>query len=250
MAQNISAKPAMTAQQAKFTGGGSAIATYKELSVGKSSWAFFIYNEVIQLLFSNLAGFFGFGFRGVLYPSLFKSCGKRPAIGRGVLLRNPGNIELGNKVILDDNSVLDSRGDAGQISIGDYVSIGRFSTVAAKEGSISLEDGVNIGSFCRIATQSKVRIGKSTLVAAYAYIGPGNHQIGDEDTPLISQDMENKGGVEIGEYAWIGTRATILDGVKIGARAIIGAHSLVKDDVPEGAIVVGTPAKVIGTIND
>ena len=103
--------------------------------------------------------------------------------------------------------------------------------------------------FAELLHNQKLKLEKSTLIAAYAYIGPGNHQIGDEDTPLISQEMENKGGVEIGEYAWIGTRATILDGVKIGARAIVGAHSLVKDDVPEGAIVVGTPAKVIGTVD-
>ena len=51
--------------------------------------------------------------------------------------------------------------------------------------------------------------------------------------------------VRIGSNSWIGTRATILDGVTIGQNAIVGAHSLVKDDVPDGAVVAGTPAKIL-----
>jgi acetyltransferase-like isoleucine patch superfamily enzyme len=81
------------------------------------------------------------------------------------------------------------------------------------------------------------------LIAAYAYIGPGNHQLDEEGKPLIAENMVKKGGVTIGDNAWIGTRATILDGVTIGKNAVVGAHSLVREDVPEGAVVAGTPAK-------
>jgi acetyltransferase-like isoleucine patch superfamily enzyme len=38
-----------------------------------------------------------------------------------------------------------------------------------------------------------------------------------------------------------------MDGVKIGAHAVVGAHSFVKEDVPDYAVVVGTPAKVVGS---
>jgi acetyltransferase-like isoleucine patch superfamily enzyme len=40
---------------------------------------------------------------------------------------------------------------------------------------------------------------------------------------------------------------TVLDGVRIGAHAVVGAHSLVKDDVPDYGVVVGAPAKVVGS---
>ncbi len=38
--------------------------------------------------------------------------------------------------------------------------------------------------------------------------------------------------------------------MKIGPNAIVAANSVVTKDVPEGAVVGGNPAKVIGTYND
>jgi acetyltransferase-like isoleucine patch superfamily enzyme len=240
-------KPAMTQQQAAFTDPSkSGFALYKELAVGKQGAGFFAWYELCTLLGSNLPRALGFGFRAFAYPSLFRSCGARPAFGRGVLVRHPKAISIGKKALIDDYVVLDVRGEGASITLGDHVCIGRFSTIAAKGGNITLGDGVNIGSYCRIATQSSLSIGESTLVAAYSYVGPGNHQRGDEEVPLIAREMEIKGGVSIGPHAWIGARATILDGVTIGARAIVGAHALVKENVPEGATVAGIPAKIVG----
>jgi acetyltransferase-like isoleucine patch superfamily enzyme len=160
----------------------------------------------------------------------------------------PSRISLGSGVLIDDNAALDVRGRDGRIEIADRVSIGRLTTIAAKHGSISLKAGCNIGSYCRIATNSRVEIGESVLVGAYCYIGPGNHTEGTADEPLITRPMNIRGGVSIGDHAWLGARVTVLDGVRIGRNAIIGAHSLVKDDIPDDAVAVGTPAKVIRTV--
>lgn len=242
-------KPAMTPQQSALTGeSGGALSLYKSLAVGtRASWLHFVHYEFLTFFLSNMTGILGFGGRALLYPGLLKRCGKRPAIGRGVVIRNPQSISFGDKILIDDYAALDVRGEAGEISLGNFVSIGRFTTVTAKQGAVTLHDGANIGSYCRIATQSKVVIGESTLVAAYCYIGPGNHQAGDEDTPLISREMDIRGGVHIGKNCWIGAGALILDGVTIGDGAIVGAHALVRDDVPAGAVVVGSPARIIKT---
>ena len=118
--------------------------------------------------------------------------------------------------------------------------------VVSKNAKITLEDGVNISSFCRIATESKICIGKSTLISAYVYIGPGNHSLSSKNNKArISEKMDTMGGVQIGENCWIGARAKILDGVKIGNNSIVGAHSFVNKDVPENVIVAGCPAKII-----
>ena len=239
-------KPAMTPQQEQLTDiSAGPLALYRSLAVGAGSWAELLYYEMCATLLSPLPGLLGFGLRGLAYPYLFKRCGKRPALGRGVIIRVPGQISIGSGVLVDDFAVLDVRGAAGGIEIEDYVSIGRFSTIAAKGGLISLGAGVNIGSYCRIATQSRLEVGESALIAAYCYIGPGNHRQGDDMRPLISQEMEIKGGVRIGARAWIGARATILDGVKIGEGAVVGAHALVREDVPPGAVAVGSPARIV-----
>lgn len=238
--------PAMTAQQKKYASG--TLSDYREFAVGNGSWLTLLHYELYTCLFSNLPGLPGFATRSLLYPSLFKSCGARPAIGRGVILRNPGAMTVGKKLLLDDYAVMDVRGEGAAITAGDFVSVGRASALVAKSGIITLGNGVNIGSSCRVATQSKVVIGDSTLIAAYSYIGPGNHQA-EGSTALIESEMEIKGGVVIGSNCWIATRATILDGVTIGNNAIVGAHSLVKDDVPAGTIVAGIPAKIIGNVS-
>lgn len=51
--------------------------------------------------------------------------------------------------------------------------------------------------------------------------------------------------VTVREGAWIGTRAIILGGVTIGRHAVVAAGSVVTKDVPDGAIVAGTPARVV-----
>ena len=242
-------KPAMTVQQARFSNlsAGGLLTNYKNLVAEGESLLRFLYIELCQLLFSSLPGFLGFGFRSVLYRTLFQRCGKSPAFGRNISIRNPGKIRIGAKLLCDDNVVLDSRGVDSSLTLGDHVSIGKFSIIAAKGGRVEIGSGANIGTHCRLATQSSLKIGDSTLIAAYSYIGPGNHQTGEEGKTLIESDMEDKGGVSIGSHVWIGARATILDGVTIGDGAIVGAHSLVKDDVPAGAVVAGVPAKVIRT---
>lgn len=242
-------KPAMTAQQAAFTDSGkSGLSLYRDIAVGPASLSHFLYYEFSQFFFSGLAGLPGFALRTLMYPPLFAGCGKRPAFGRAVLLRNPKRITLGKKVLIDDFVTLDVRGDGSGITLGNFVCVGRNSIIAAKGGMITIADGTNIGSSCRIASQSGISIGESSLIAAYCYIGPGNHQQ-DGDQPLISSSMDLRGGVTIGSHVWVGARATILDGVTIGDRAIVGAHSLVRENVPAGAIVAGTPAKIIGEVS-
>jgi sugar O-acyltransferase (sialic acid O-acetyltransferase NeuD family) len=53
------------------------------------------------------------------------------------------------------------------------------------------------------------------------------------------------GTVQVGEGTFIGASATVIPGKKIGAWAIIGAGAVVISDVPDGAVVVGNPAKII-----
>ncbi len=67
---------------------------------------------------------------------------------------------------------------------------------------------------------------------------------------LEGRHCEHLDCIEIMDGCFIGLRSTILPGVRIGPRAIVGAGSVVTKDVPEGAVVAGNPARVIGRFED
>lgn len=52
------------------------------------------------------------------------------------------------------------------------------------------------------------------------------------------------------DNCFIGSHSVILEGVRIGPKAIVAAGAVVTKDVPEGSIVGGNPAKVIGSFYD
>ena len=58
------------------------------------------------------------------------------------------------------------------------------------------------------------------------------------------------GEITVGDNVFIGARSIILYDVQIGSNVIIGAGSVVSKDVPNGKIVAGIPAKVIGSFED
>lgn len=58
------------------------------------------------------------------------------------------------------------------------------------------------------------------------------------------------GTIEIFDNVVVGSDSTILYNTRIGPNAIIAAGSVVTKDVPEGAIVGGNPARIIGKTDD
>ncbi|WP_275403277.1 serine O-acetyltransferase [Nocardioides limicola] len=51
----------------------------------------------------------------------------------------------------------------------------------------------------------------------------------------------------IGDGAAIGANAVLVGGVTIGRNAMVGANSVVLKDVPDNAVVMGSPARQVGT---
>lgn len=53
-------------------------------------------------------------------------------------------------------------------------------------------------------------------------------------------------GIEIMDNVFIGAYSIIIGDVKIGSNVIIGAGSVITKDVPDGVVIAGNPAKIIG----
>jgi acetyltransferase-like isoleucine patch superfamily enzyme len=183
--------------------------------------------------------------RKAFYPLLLGSCGSNVIFGQNVVVRHPHKIHIGSNVVVDDNCLLDAKGESNQgIRIGNGVFIGRNSILSCKNGDIELADGANIGFNCELFSASRVRIGPSVLMAAYAYVIGGDHDFSDPTRTVLDQTRTSV-GVDIGGGAWIGAGAKILDGVAIGDHAIIGAGAVVREAVPARAVAVGIPARVV-----
>src|SRR5690606_26385380 len=63
-------------------------------------------------------------------------------------------------------------------------------------------------------------------------------------------DMDTFGKIVIGNNVYVGNNSLILPGVIIGNNVIVGAGSVVTKSIPEGSVVAGNPAKIIGTLDE
>jgi acetyltransferase-like isoleucine patch superfamily enzyme len=234
------------AQEQLFAGGQSARQRYSALVVGRPGWGALLHYEIVQLFGQNVPGALGLAMRKAFYPSLLGACGRNVVFGQNVVLRHPHKIRIGGNVVIDDNCLLDAKGDTNAgITIGSGVFIGRNSILSCKNGDIEIADGANVGFNCEVFSASRVTIGRDALLAAYCYLIGGDHDFSDPAAAVIAQGRRSE-GVSIGAGAWLGAGAKILDGVAVADRAIVGAGAVVREAVPEGAIAAGVPARIVG----
>jgi len=229
--------------------GGNPLIRYRDKVLGKGASFLQLFQfEVAQLFCANLGGGLGYLLRKKSLASLFNGCGKGLILGKSIILRTPGHITLGDNVAIDDHTLLDGgTGPDCAMSIGNSVVISKGSVIQAKNGPLHIGDECDIGAHVIITSISTVTLGKNVLIAGNCYIGGARYNLEDLDTPIMYQGIYSRGPITIGADTWIGASATIIDGVTVGKGCVIGAGALVTKDVPDYAIVVGTPAKVIGS---
>lgn len=172
--------------------------------------------------FANGSGWFDATIRRICLHALARRCGAGLQVGKGVSLRHPETFEIGDGVIIGDQTVLQGRHD-GRFVIGHKVWIGAQGFLDARD--LELGD--------------------------YAGIGPGVKVLGSlhtgqpSDVPIVMTDLQIR-PVRIEAGADIGVGAVLMPGVTVGTGAIVGAGAVVVHDVPSRAKVAGVPARVIG----
>ncbi|WP_193103914.1 DapH/DapD/GlmU-related protein [Brachybacterium sp. FME24] len=111
--------------------------------------------------------------------------------------------------------------------------------------NIRLGKRVFLNAGCRFQDQGGVEIGDDCLIGHNTVIATLNHDL----APSSRGDLM-PAPVVVGRNVWIGANVTILPGVSIGDDAVVAAASVVTKDVPARALVVGSPARVIRSVED
>ena len=226
----------------------SAMQKYQDMVIGsRSIWALIKY-ELIMLLVCSMPGALGLVLRGKLYPLILGKVGRGVVFGRNVSFRHPHKITFGDGVIVDDNVMMDAKGETNEgIIIANDCFIGRNSILSCKNGTIELGERANIGFNAEVFSSTRVLIGPDTLISAYCYVvGGGNYDPERVDVPINRSLREDRAQGSILEgNIWIGTHSVLRDGAHIGAGTVVAAGSVVNDPMPGWSIVAGTPAKVL-----
>ncbi len=125
--------------------------------------------------------------------------------------------------------------------IGDETKIGAF---------VEIQKNVIIGKRCKI--QSHTFICAGVKIEDEVMVAHGVMFINDKDPGAVNPDGSIKTEQDwvctptlIKKGASIGSNATIMCGIIIGEGALIGAGAVVTRDVPSGAIVTGSPARIL-----
>jgi acetyltransferase-like isoleucine patch superfamily enzyme len=225
----------------------SLSAKYSALVVGEKGLWKLLRFEFVNLLFSWVPGALGLALRKVFYPCLFRKVGKGVVFGRNITLRHPHKIVLGTSCVIDDNVVLDAKGEKNDgLRLGENVYIGRNTILSCKEGSISIGDHTNISANCSLLSETEITLGRYCFLAGHCYlVAGGNHSFDDVSRPIMFQPSVSKGGIRISDDVWLGAGVIVLDGAAIGQGTVVGAGAVVTGPLPEYAVAVGSRRLVI-----
>lgn len=102
-----------------------------------------------------------------------------------------------------------------ELGTGVFIAPGAVVNIASR-----LEDGVILNT--------RASLDHDGVLEAYAQVCPG---------------VALAGNTTVGRRGFVGTGACTIPGMTIGADAVVGAGAVVIRDVPEGATVVGVPAR-------
>ncbi len=96
-----------------------------------------------------------------------------------------------------------------------------------------------------VIVNAEATIGNNVILYTGAVI---EHDVLLRDHVQVSPGAIVAGGAEVGEGSFLGAGCCIIQGVKIGRGVTVGAGSVVLQDVPDGATVVGVPARPIVSV--
>ncbi|MBO0744833.1 MAG: bifunctional UDP-N-acetylglucosamine diphosphorylase/glucosamine-1-phosphate N-acetyltransferase GlmU, partial [Candidatus Dormibacteraeota bacterium] len=195
---------------------------------------------------------------------------------RGVTVVDPAStlveqdVEIGEDTVLEPGTLIRGRTTVGRgchlgpfteiidARLGDGVTVTHSWVNGARIGDGSdcgpfaklrpgtdIGPGVHVGSFAELV---RTRVGTGSAVPHVSYLG--DTTVGERvnvaaGTITANYDGTKKNPTRIGDDVFLGVDTMLVAPVEVGRSARTGAGSVVTRDVPEGATVVGMPARRI-----
>ena len=158
-------------------------------------------------------------------------------------------VRLGDGCLLRTGTVIYSGVSIGAGTQTGHQAVVRENTTIGANSVIGtqamVETGAVVGS--NVMLETKAYITAFTTVEDYVFVGPCC--VTTNDRRMLWRRI-GAGEQLIGPtLAWgcrIGGGTVILPAVRVGRESVVGAGSVVVRDVPDGALVVGNPARVVG----
>lgn len=173
----------------------------------------------------------------IIIKKRLANIGKNSQIGQNFSIINPDGISIG------DN-----------FSGGCDIALWSWNAVNIKgdDCKLIIKNNVSITDRCIISAANRIEIGNGCLLGRDTFITDNSHgeniSINELNISPHERNIFSKGTVIIGDNVWTGKNVCIMPNVKIGNGAIIGANSVVTHNIPPYSVAVGSPAKVIKTI--
>ncbi|RSN69606.1 N-acetyltransferase [Candidatus Korarchaeum cryptofilum] len=183
------------------------------------------------------------GFYSVIgYPTLPKVRGKE--VNMEEYDRLSEGARIGEGCFIRSHSVIYERA-----TLGNGIQTGH--SVLIREDSI-IGDRTLIGTHSIV--DGRVKIGREVSIQSGVYIPPMS-EVGDRvflaPFVVITNDKYPPSrrllGVKIENDAVIGANSVLVSGVRIGEGAVVASGAVVTRDVPPRKVVMGVPARVVGT---
>ena len=135
-----------------------------------------------------------------------------------------------------------------RLEIQDWLKAQGLAPLVARHPSAFIAEDVRIAEGAQVLAHAticvEVSLGRAAIVNTAASV---DHECRLGDGVHVSPGAHLAGCVDVGPTATIGTGASVLPRIRIGEGAVVGAGAVVVRDVGDYEVVVGNPARRVGS---